>query len=163
MPGTVSLRLTPLRAVYVPVGHRLARPDAVEVVAHRPLPYGAHGQRRAAHPNILLVDAVGQPEIAAGRCLLALGDAPHVAGAEVFVLAHEAAGRHLAVNHADGVVNDAVAARHHGERIAVGLCLYRIEGQGIAAVGGTLAPLLATGHDERRTAHGRRPTQSLVR
>ena len=138
------------------------RSEVVEVVVHLSRPSSLHGQWHAAYPYILFVYRVGQPQVIAGRCGLALGDATDITGTEILVLAHESAWGNLAMHHAYRVERDAVIAGDGYQWIAVGLGLDGIIADGPPSVGRALPPLLSARHDERRHAHGRAPCLALV-
>ena len=158
----VDKDIGPARAVDIPVGHSAVGLDVVKVVIDRTRPLGTDGSGHTSHPHILFVHRVGEPHVVARGSSLALGDATHVAGTKVLVLAHKASGRHLAMHHTHRVVGDAVVAADGDERITIGLSLYRVVADGITSVGCALTPLLAASHDERRDAHGSAPGLTVV-
>ena len=66
------------------------------------------------------------------------------------------------MNHAHRVEGDAIVAADGHERISVRLSLDGVVADGVAAVGSALAPLLATGHNERGHPYRRAPRQTIV-
>ena len=60
------------------------------------------------YPHILLVDAVGDPQVAIGRRSVTLLNATHILRSERFVLTGIAHRRHLAIDEVEGRVLQAI-------------------------------------------------------
>ena len=151
----------PYAAVYVPAGYERPGLHRVKVVLRVRLHPSRDRHGDAGHPDVLFVHGIGQVHgpVVRHRPRLQAAD---VVGAAVPPEAPVALLRHLAVDAEHVFEFNAVVAGHDRQRPAVAGIRVGIVAQGIAAVGGALAPHLAAAHHQRRRHLHRRPRLAAV-
>ena len=119
-----------------------------------------HRHRYARHPHVLLVVTVGYPQVAVGRCSVALQYAACVLRAETLVQAIMTLGRHLTVHKVERGIFQSVAAQRYCQRPAV---FRRVIHRCVCAVAEALSPYLGVGvYKSRSTEHRLAPCVSAV-
>ena len=156
-------RIRPTGTVEVPFRNGRTDVEAIKLVIDGPLHPVTHRHGRPADPHVLLVHAVGDPQVGAGRVAIPFRNAAHILRPKVLRPARESERRDFAIHHQHVLEANPVFTSRDGQRPAMRTEVGRVVDDGIAVVVGALPPGLGARGDDAGNFDRTAPRLPLIR